>query len=186
MTGSTGYRYIDGIDAVFGDVLQNVIPPADNRYAVNEPPPLIGIVIDDAYDSSTLLLRSARVTQNHLPRVPRTDQHDIVCAFFLVPVLARPEQKNEAVGKTCSYNQHEQQHGAHNVVGDRHTSVEHTAGSLHQHCQQGRCENPDQFIVAGKAPDAAVQIQGMEDDQAADSKDRRKVNEALQEFIRDH
>ena len=170
-SGGAGDCQVDLLDVVFLDVLQDRVAAADDRDAVHDTAPLVGVVVDDAADLVVYLLRGLQVGQDEPARASGADQHD--AADIGVSLAAFTHEEDESVGEADADDQDELEQHAHDVVRDGHALHEKgDRGSMKQACEQGGLYHTYQFRVAGVAPDAVIEPEPEEDDEAEDCVER--------------
>lgn len=75
---------------------------ADNRNTVNIAVPLVGIVVDETGYLLWQFLTPPNITEDHLPGIPCTDQHDILLVRTAEIRTGIPQKENKPIGKTYS------------------------------------------------------------------------------------
>ena len=174
---SARQRDIDFFDLILPAGRHDAFPAAFDRNAVDVAVPFVRIVVDKAADLFAHLGRSLDVPQDHLSRSARAHQHDVLLLLH-AGVIAPAQQQDEPVCEADAQSGGKLHQNAKDVVGYRHALYKELhAGDVRDLSDSGRDHHAAQFTVAGKAPDAPIQPQRPEHDDAEQRVNQRGSGE---------
>ena len=177
---------VDLFDLKFLDSLQDGVASADDGNVVDLPLPLVGVVVDDADDALPDLRGLVDVAQDHAAGGARPDQHDTLNRPLLLSAAGIPHEENKPVGKTDADYKQKLENAAEYKVSDRHAAEKHGDSEQVDARRQNRSdERPHQLRIAGKPPDAAIQVEPPENDQTQHRVGRGKAQKRPQIISRD-
>lgn len=167
---------------ILGDVFLDCLPAADNRDVFNIASPFVGIIVNDTARLIGNLGRIVELAQDDLPCRACADDHDVAVRLLNLPPPAAL-QVDEPVAEPRRGQEQHLHHRADQIIGNRH-SAEQQAHShdMKQHRDHRRHQNPVQLRIAGKPPDAVIQMQKPEYNQADNGVDWREFEKRHQKL----
>ena len=144
----------------------DIFSSADDRHALDQSSPFVGIVINHTARFQLDLLCIFQFFEDHLACCSGSDHHDVTLLVVCHLLAVFPHKIDISVCKPDTGRQDDLRHCSDHVVGHRHTPAEYRhSGDVKQKCDHIGYQDVVQLAEAGEAPQAVVQLQHVKDDQ---------------------
>ena len=126
------------------------------------------------------ILARFKLAQGLHTRAARADEHR--ARLYAASAAAARDAARHAVGKTKQHRQHGEEHGVEHRKAERQIDqIQHDRRELQHRDGHSRQQDVQQLVHAGKLPEAAVKLEGDEDQHRQHGEPRRIAQQRVEE-----